>query len=357
VIGADGDPVIDPRGKRVNTGQRLIDPEGEPTVRRMFDLAEKRMTPGEVSRQLNREGATTKRGKQWTTRAVRGVLRNDDYVGRNGYPKLIEQEQFDAVQRWLDVSKRPQGVARGRPAADDFVLAGFAFCALCDAPMRSRRCSTTGRRTYRCSNAMEGRNSCSDSVPVPAAEAEAMLIRNLAYYRGDLDAFLVEQVADRQQAQQAREDDLRRLRDQLAKLDRTRERLMADYRRQVEDGRSTAHLALEEVERVDSERERVQEAVRNLDAIAAEHAGEPELDEVRELYERLMAFAKLQVERAATPAEVRTVLRGLVAEVRLHAIGQLPTGGAVMRLPAGELSNRHARGFVYRRVWNRAPAA
>ena len=68
----------------------------------------------------------------------------------------------------------------------------------------------------------EGRNLCPDSVPVPAQEAEALLLGGLRHYVGDLDAFLLEQTAEGRQTQQDRERRLRELSDQLAKLDRTR---------------------------------------------------------------------------------------------------------------------------------------
>jgi hypothetical protein len=158
--------------------------------------------------------------------------------------------------------------------------------------MRSRRCSATGRRTYRCSNAMDGRNLCVTSVPIGAVEAEATFIRSLPYFGRNLDAVLAEQVTDRHRAQSERNAALAALQAQARKLDTLRERLLADYRRQIEDGRSTAHLALAEVERVDDERERLHGEVRDAEAVLAEHADEPDVDEVRELYARLLAVAR-----------------------------------------------------------------
>ena len=47
----------------VTTGERVIDPEHEPTVARMFALTGQSATPGEISRTLNVAGATTIRGR------------------------------------------------------------------------------------------------------------------------------------------------------------------------------------------------------------------------------------------------------------------------------------------------------
>ena len=101
VIGAEGEEVIDARGKVVTTGERVIDPEHEPTVARMFALTVQGATPGEISRTLNAAGATTIRGLPWTTRALRDVLRNEDHAGRNGYPQLIEHSKTPSLTTLL----------------------------------------------------------------------------------------------------------------------------------------------------------------------------------------------------------------------------------------------------------------
>jgi hypothetical protein len=280
-----------------------------------------------------------------TVRAVRTVLRNEDYSGRNGYPRLIEPELFDVVQRWLDESKRTWKSTGGRPPSEDFPLAGIALCSLCGAPMRSRRCSTTGRRTYRCSNAMEGRNLCPDSVPVLAVAAEAFLMASLDRYRDELDVFLADLVGDRQREQANRVEVMDRLMAQAAKLDRTRDRLLTDYRDQVDAGRSTAYLALEEVERLDRERERLEEAVRDAQAVVAEHADQLDPNDVRDLYDRLMAFARTQLERTTTAAERSVVLRRLMTEVLLDATPSgLPVVQGSLRLIDESLSRTHTRG-------------
>lgn len=70
----------------------------------------------------------TLRGGVWSTRAARGVLRNDDYLGSNGYPALITQ----ALGRGAGAAQ-PHGSRRGRGAEgrpsgdDDALLAAGAF--------------------------------------------------------------------------------------------------------------------------------------------------------------------------------------------------------------------------------------
>jgi hypothetical protein len=238
------------------------------------------------------------------------------------------------VQRWLDESGRNvQGQPRvGRPPAADFPLAGIARCSLCGAAMRSRRCSVTGRRTYRCANAMEGRHSCADSVPVPAVEAESQLVHMLRYATGDLESVLATQVEDRHREQSERKAALKARREQQRKLATVRERHLAEYRRLVDDERSTAYLALDEVERLDGERERLDRAVMDAEAVLAEHADQPDAEEVRDLIRRLYDYARQQVDNADTASELGAVVRRLFAEVRLGATGKVPLVQASLRL-------------------------
>ena len=97
--------------------KREIEPIAAAVIQRAFELAEKGTSPG-ISRTLNAEGARTIRGKAWTTRAVRRVLSNTDYAGRNGYPAIIDSERFEVVQTVLArLDPRRRRTTQGRPAA------------------------------------------------------------------------------------------------------------------------------------------------------------------------------------------------------------------------------------------------
>lgn len=79
------------------TTRRVVDEQSAALYERMVRDSEPGLTPGEISRALNAEGHRTVRGGVWTTRAVHGVLRNEDYVGETGYPALITGERWDAL--------------------------------------------------------------------------------------------------------------------------------------------------------------------------------------------------------------------------------------------------------------------
>jgi hypothetical protein len=106
---------------------RVIDPEHEPTVRRMFDLAGRGTTPGEISRTFNAEGVKTRRGKPWSTRGVRGVIENPDYLGQNGYPQLIAAATWERAQPPKRPSERAHRVSRTSTSC--WAGSPFATCA------------------------------------------------------------------------------------------------------------------------------------------------------------------------------------------------------------------------------------
>ena len=66
---------------------------------------------------------------------------------------------LDAVVAWTPRRRLLLGGATTERNVQ-LLCGGIAVCLDCGAPMCSRRCSLTGRRTYRCSNTMEGRNLC-----------------------------------------------------------------------------------------------------------------------------------------------------------------------------------------------------
>ena len=161
------------------TTRRVVDPAGAALYARIVADAERGMSPGTISRALNGEGHRTTRGKPWTTRAVRRVLENADYVGGTGYPALI-----DAAAGTGSGPAPPDGRGR-RPGAEGrspgprrLPLAGVAFCSLCGAPMRAGR-YRTGTRVYRCRNGMEGIGLCEHAVPIAATVVEPRVIAHL----------------------------------------------------------------------------------------------------------------------------------------------------------------------------------
>jgi hypothetical protein len=119
VLDDQGKPVYQ-RGRPVT--RRIIDPTTSPTVKRIFDMVQSGATFGDVARALNAEGIVGRRGKPWVSRTVRTIVHNGAYTGQKGYPKLVEPERWQDIQRVFAASIRllctaaRVAASRGTPA-------------------------------------------------------------------------------------------------------------------------------------------------------------------------------------------------------------------------------------------------
>lgn len=99
-----------PYGYRTVNGALVIDEEQAQHVRRMFDLAARGATPGEIARHL--AGVPTPRGgAAWSRQAIHGLLANPTYTGeragtRRAHPAIISRRRFNEVQRALAARAR-----------------------------------------------------------------------------------------------------------------------------------------------------------------------------------------------------------------------------------------------------------
>ena len=302
------DEIID--GKASTT--RVIDPTGAATVERIFSLIETGQTPGQVSRTLNAEGALTVRKGHWTTRAVRRVLTNEDYTATTGYPELIGRERWEHVQATLTRLDPAALQARkgGRPAGDDFLLAGIAFC-VCGAPMRCRR-YRTGTRVYRCRDGMEGIGLCK-LAPVRADLAETHILNHLHVFVGSVEKWLQEKAQDRTTEQHQRQALIDRDRTSLARLSTKRERHLSEYRRMVDDGDQLARYALEAIEQIDREQDALTTKISEGEAVLAEWEGPPDMDAALDLYNRIIDLVQGRIRRARGARDLNQALREVLA--------------------------------------------
>jgi site-specific DNA recombinase len=105
--------------------ERVFDPERAPIWRRIFDLIEDGHDPGEVREMLNAEGLKTKRGKAWTTRAIRRGVLDERYAGtaraygetiEGAYPPLIDRERWERIAASLPKPGESRTPASNAPA-------------------------------------------------------------------------------------------------------------------------------------------------------------------------------------------------------------------------------------------------
>jgi DNA invertase Pin-like site-specific DNA recombinase len=301
--------------------KRVVDPKHAPLVQRIFDLIESGWTPNQVAKQLNAEGLRTAarrdrpNGSPWTTRAIRGVVENEAYTGVTGYPDLIEAERWKRVSAGMHredpaIIHRRKG---GRPRQHDWLLGGLAFCGSCGAPMRCRR-YYSGKRVYRCVMGLDARGLC-DSRPVPADLIEAQVLEHLDVFVGSVETWICEHAEARSEDRKRQEEALERQRDALAEQDRSRERHLAEYRRLVDEGRSVAYVALEEVERVDAERDSLQHAIAEAEAVLQEWGAGPDVDAALDYYIAIRDVIDGKVRAAQGVKELNASLSTVIAGI------------------------------------------
>jgi DNA invertase Pin-like site-specific DNA recombinase len=309
----DGKPVVH-SGYVVN--DRVPDRDARLIVDEAFAMVENGATSGDVARALNARGVLTTRGNPWNRENVAGLLRNRNYIGEGGYPALVSPERWQAVQDQLNrvdatARHRRQG---GAPGGDDFLLRGIVFCARCGAPLWTR--ADHGRR-YQCRQARRSTGLC-DAPPIPADVLERHVLNHLDTFIGSVEGWLRQRATELSVAQRQRAQAIDTKRDALAALDRTRDKFDAEWRRMVDAGNRRAHYALEEVERIDREREHQARVIADEEAVAAEWVA-PAMDAALDYYNRIVDVIHGRVRRAegaeALNRALASVLAGLWVEL------------------------------------------
>ena len=305
---------------------RVLDPDWVPVVERIFDLVEAGPTFGSVARLFNGEGLRTRptkkapNGNPWTARAVRRIVHNTAYKGEKNYPKIIEPERFDTIHAGLKrldpaaVAKRKGG---RKPVDDSYFLRGLGFCLRCGAPLYTRL-QAVGR-VYICAHVRQRTGLC-DAPPIPAELFENQVLRHLDTFIGSVEDWLQEQVEARSGQRREREKALVTQQTRFTDLDRQRERHLADYRRLIGEGKTgKAEIALEEVERIDRERQEQEQTIEQLEAVVSEWSGPPDVDAALDYYTELVDSVRGLVREAKGPQELHdkltTVVAGLWADV------------------------------------------
>lgn len=145
-------------GYRVGADKRMeVDPGGAALVRRIFEMYDKGHTYAEICDQINAEGYVTQRRKRYRGNTISRILANERYTGVRHYdgveleyPKIIEPELFDRVQKRLDVSKTKHK-RRKKAEQHEYMLTGKAICGECGKNLHGR-CGSgrSGRYYYYC---------------------------------------------------------------------------------------------------------------------------------------------------------------------------------------------------------------
>lgn len=195
--------------------QLEIDEEKADIVRYAFRLCNEGYGASKISKALNDEGYTTATGKDFTTRAVKDMLKIQTYKGwtvyndylptkRNGktireikdtiiventHPAIITPEQFDSVQNVR--SKRAEHYSGGREkpmkVAPPSLVKDLLYCACCDRKVRITYQEQKQRHLIRsCTDLMQDGNKCPSSGFM-AIYVERDVIKQVIQYHRQLE--------------------------------------------------------------------------------------------------------------------------------------------------------------------------
>jgi DNA invertase Pin-like site-specific DNA recombinase len=298
-----GEAVIQKNGKVLT--ERVPDPDLTEIVMKVFQRIAKGQSPGEVARWLNGLGIRTQRDKPFNALAVRKLVNNDAYQECKGYPRIISDELAEAARKRL---KRMDPVAiqaragGRRPQEDDYILKGNARC-VCGAPMYCGRKYMGGIRSYYCKAMVECFGTCKRR-PIPAEFAEAHVMRHLDWFLIDIEGWIAERVADRDQEKASRERSLKVELDKLRELDRQREKRLAE----IEEHGITSPIALEVIERIDRNRRQQEQVIAQAESVLSEWQASPDVDTALDFYSTVRDLIQGRVKKAKGARELNAAL-------------------------------------------------
>jgi site-specific DNA recombinase len=159
-------------------GTLRVVPDEAAGVRQVFARYLQGEGAAQIAARLGAAGAL-RRGRAWTTLAVRRTLANPLYAGilrygtletPNAVPPLVEPSVWAEVQALLGARGRKTGGRR--PTYSSYLLSGLARCQ-CGAPVQGKR---AGRHAYYVCTARkrEGRTACA-APHLPVARVEAVV--------------------------------------------------------------------------------------------------------------------------------------------------------------------------------------
>ena len=143
-------------GYRLVDGDMRMNPEQSEAVQLIFDAYDGGESIKKIVRMLkDRKAPTTREKPSWTPALIRKILRNKDYLGVEPYPRMIEEEQFERVQKCL---KRSRDLWNQRHSSGSIqrtsMYTGRLICSSCGGVYsiykQSSRCDNRNVRYWKC---------------------------------------------------------------------------------------------------------------------------------------------------------------------------------------------------------------
>lgn len=136
-----------PFGYQVQNGRINCQPEEAKFVRSIFSHYLLGSSYSQIADEMARQGVRYhQHTAQWNKHMVKRILENERYLGMDGYPRLVTDEEFLAVR----LRRREQNTYAPCPS-EIIPIRNKAVCALCGEKM-TRDTKSHGRPRWRCKN-------------------------------------------------------------------------------------------------------------------------------------------------------------------------------------------------------------
>lgn len=130
-----------PLGYKVVNQTVYIDEHTAPIVRHIFSQYASGVPKCEIIDELNSKGIKTSSGGKFVNNSFSHILNNKRYIGiqeldgivyEGVFPRIIDDETFEKVQKQLEKNKRAPATNK---AVEEYILNGKLFCGHCGASM------------------------------------------------------------------------------------------------------------------------------------------------------------------------------------------------------------------------------
>lgn len=136
-----------PFGYRIQSGEIICHTEEMEAVKAIFSHYLLGSSYSQIADEMTRQGVCYhQHTAQWNKHMVKRILENERYLGRDGYPRLVMDEDFLAVR----LRRGEQNTYAPCPA-EIIPIRDKAVCALCGDRM-ARDTKSHGRPRWRCKN-------------------------------------------------------------------------------------------------------------------------------------------------------------------------------------------------------------
>lgn len=162
-------------GYQIQNGELTTVPAEAAVVGRVFALYAGGLSYQKISDTLNGDGIPfSGETPLWNKHKVKRLLENPRYTGRDGYPPLVEPEDFRAVQALIQDKTAGYTQREVRPAER---LKPFLRCGSCGEPL-----ARFGRRGCRNDTLYLKCGGCGAHIAIPDADLLSGAFRQLAEY-------------------------------------------------------------------------------------------------------------------------------------------------------------------------------